>query len=110
MNQWTRTLTQGGKVIAHQEGFMTGIDWLAQHSKAAKDIDGLELARVSSTVQRSVEYGEVKCSMTVTLSCPQTKEAVDYAMKVAFTTALEGVNDGFSYLAPGALRIEGPKL
>lgn len=66
-------------------------------------------AQVSATAQRSVEYGEVKCSVTVTLTCPQEASWVDYAAKTAFKAALGYCNDGFSWLAPGVPRIEEPQ-
>lgn len=58
-------------------------------------------ARVSATVGRSVEYGDVKCSFAVTVNCPQQKACLDKAAELCFETALEYVNDAMSILAPG---------
>ena len=67
------------------------------------------IARVSSTAQRSAEFGSVKCSVTVSLDCPQDKRWIDEAARVSFKLALGYCNDGFSYLCPEAERIAGPR-
>jgi hypothetical protein len=67
---------------------------------------GLPTARIGTTVGRSVEFGEVKCSFTVTIECPQNKECMDEAAQLVFIKALEYANDGMSHLKPGIPRIE----
>lgn len=67
---------------------------------------GLPTARIGTTVGRSIEFGEVKCSFTVTIECPQAKEEMDEAAQLVFTKALEYANDGMSHLKPGVPRIE----
>ena len=62
-------------------------------------------ARISSTVGRAVEYGEIKCSATVTIDCPQRESYIDLASEIAFRKALELANDGMSVLVPGIPRI-----
>ena len=67
---------------------------------------GTEGAKVSMTVGRSLEYGEVKCSATVSVSCPQGEAFINKAAEISFKKALELVNDGMSHLAPGLPPIE----
>jgi len=51
-------------------------------------------AKISMTVGRAVQYGEIKCSATVSIDCPQQEGFIDLAAEVAYTKALELVNDG----------------
>jgi len=67
---------------------------------------GLPVARLSSMISRGIEYGEVRCSFTVSIECPQTKDYMDQAAELLFQKALEYTNDGMSVLAPGVDRIE----
>lgn len=55
-----------------------------------------ESARVSMTVGRNLQYGELKCSATVTIDCPQKEEYINLAGEIAFTKALELVNDAMT--------------
>jgi hypothetical protein len=54
------------------------------------------LARVSMTVGEALEYGEVKVSATVTLTCDQDKKHIDKAGELAFFKAQELMRDGWS--------------
>lgn len=64
-------------------------------------------ASLSCTVGRAhPEYSRVKCSVTVSLKCPQTEALINKAGELAFKKALELTNDGMSYLAPDLPAIE----
>lgn len=107
--RWTRT-TEWGNTIFTDEGTMDprDVDLLINANRACND-GADHTAAVSATAQRSAEYGEVKCSVTVTLHCPQTGAWLDYTAKTAFKAALEYCNDGFGWMRPGAQGIEGPQ-
>lgn len=62
--------------------------------------DGEQTARIGATVGRSIAYGDVKCSFTVSINCPQSQACLDRAAELCFETALQYVNDGMSHLAP----------
>ena len=93
--KWEQVLEKMGQ-IKHNEGVETD---------PFQRMAGTEGARVSSTVGRSLEYGEIKCSATVSLDCPQSEAYIDLAGEVAFRKALELANDGMCELAPGVPRI-----
>lgn len=71
--------------------------------------EGESSAKVAATVGRSISYGDVKCSFTVSIVCPQSKACMDRAAELCFTTALQYVNDGMSHLAPELPAIEYKK-
>lgn len=77
-------------------------------NRAVSEAPG-ETARVSTTIQRSTQYGELKCSFTLSVSCPQTKGWMDYAAEHIFIQALKFVNDGMERLAPGLEPIPVPR-
>lgn len=77
---------------------------LLQHARTAG-----ESARVSVTVQQSLQYGEVKCSFTLSIEVPQKKEFMDYAARELFSQAVQYVNDGMSWVAPGLPPLPQPK-
>lgn len=58
----------------------------------------VEPARVSMTVGEGLDYGAVKVSATVTLSCDQDEPSINAAGEAAFYKALELVRDGWSEL------------
>lgn len=64
--------------------------------------------RIAATVGRSYDYGAVKVSFTVSVACGQSKAALDRAAELCFQTALEYVNDGWSYLVPEDPQLEPP--
>lgn len=68
-----------------------------------------QAAKVSASVGRSVEYGDVKASFVITIDCPQNTPAIDRAAELAFKKALEFTNDAMSHLAPGLPPIDLPK-
>lgn len=65
-------------------------------------------SQVEMQVSRSADLGNgwVKCQATVRVTCPQDEKSINMAGEVAFLKALEGVNDGMSFLAPGLPPIE----
>lgn len=101
------------EIIYHQEGILPDpkgpIDPFTRMSMESSTSG--EKARVSVTVQHSVQYGEVKCSFTLSISCPQNKQWMDYAAEHVFSQAVQYVNDGMNWLAPGlpALNVPIPK-
>lgn len=92
-------------------------DWTAVEEQIVPDPfmllaefeSGVATARVSSTVGRSIEYGDVKCSFTVSITCPQDGKCIERAAELCFSTALQFTNDGMSHLAPGLPAIEYTK-
>lgn len=66
-------------------------------------------SRIAMTVKRSLGYGEFSVSATVSMSCPQNERFIDLAAEVAYTKALELVNDGFCNVVQDAERIGEPK-
>lgn len=58
-------------------------------------------AHISCTVQRSLSYGEIKCSFTVSIQCAQDQRTMEYAASHAFATATRYVNNGMQVLVPG---------
>lgn len=69
---------------------------------------GEQGARLSMTVQRAEDYGQTKCSCTITISCPQTAQQLDAAAALAFDAGLRYVNWGMQYLAPHLQSVPGP--
>lgn len=55
-------------------------------------------ARVSFSYTLGVEFGTEKVAATVTLDCDQTESVIDRAGELAFTKAVELVNDAWSEL------------
>lgn len=104
--KWTRTITTGGEIHT-EEGHVVNQE-IDNVTIICKQTDA-PTSSVSTTVQRSAEYGEVKCSVTITLTCPQDAAWVNHTAKVGFKAALGFCNDGFSWLCPGAPRLEGPE-
>lgn len=68
---------------------------ILQAGLANKDVPR---ASVSYTVGTSREYGEVKCSCTVTVQCPQAETWINMAGESAYRKALELVNAGATQL------------
>lgn len=111
---WTYTIEHEKAVVYYKEGTMADppgpIDPFTRMNKSATEMPG-EKARLSVTVQRSTQYGELKCSFTLSISCPQTKEWMDYAAEHMFSQATQYVNSGMEWLVPGlpALEVPTPK-
>lgn len=60
----------------------------------------VEPARVALNVGESMEFGAMKVSATVSVSCDQDEESINKAGELAFHKALEFVRDGWSHLDP----------
>ncbi len=58
----------------------------------------VEPARVAITVAEGMDYGALKVSATVSVSCDQNEKTIDKAGELAFYKALELVRDGWSIL------------
>lgn len=56
-------------------------------------------ARVSISVGTQYDFGRIKVNATVSYECDQTSAAVDEAGLLAFTKAVEFMEDGLSLLA-----------
>jgi hypothetical protein len=101
---WNRTVTKEGATRS-ESGSMEDPYWqLAAAAKAT----GYPTARISSTVVHGIEYGEIKCSFTVSIECVQSKETMDGAALLAFRAAVEYTNSGMSYLAPELPQLATP--
>ena len=57
-----------------------------------------EPARVSVGLSQSAEFGAIKVSATVTLTCDQTQKAIDAAGGAAYNKAFELLQDGWHEL------------
>ncbi len=62
---------------------------------------GTEPARVSVSVSEGMDYGALKVSATVTVSCDQNEATINKAGELSFHKALELVRDGWSELSSG---------
>ena len=101
---WHYQVERYGEVTEEKEGDMAvegdPFDYLDRMSKEHAALGGA-VAHVSSTVSRTLPYGEIKCSFTVSISCPQNQTLIRYASDTAFTHAVQAVNRGMSNLVPG---------
>lgn len=61
----------------------------------------VEPARVALTVSEGMDYGALKVSATVSVSCDQNEATINKAGEVAFYKALELVRDGWAELTKG---------
>lgn len=61
----------------------------------------VEPARVSISVSEGMDYGALKVSATVSLSCDQDETTINKAGELAFYKALELVRDGWGELNKG---------
>lgn len=105
---WTYTIEKEGQVVQHLEGIMS--DPFTRMNVEATNATG-EKARLSVTVQRALQYGELKCSFTLSISCPQTQQWMDYAAEHIFLQAAKYVNEGMETLVPGLppLNVPAPR-
>jgi len=60
------------------------------------------LAKVSTTYQRALKYGEEKVVVTVTVACDQNEPQINEAGKWTFLKAMELTDDNFSLLEKAA--------
>jgi hypothetical protein len=92
--KWNRAFQRAG-YVTEESG--TAFDPFSHLSITAR-ADGRGTAKVSFTVGSSREYGEIKCSATVTIECPQDEKHINMAGECAYRKALELTNDAASQL------------
>jgi hypothetical protein len=96
---------QQGDQVGSQTSEVPDPYWqMALDAKAS----GHPTARISVTAVHGIEYGEKKCSVTVSIECPQSKPHMDNAALLAFRAAVEYTNDGMSHVAPGVPPLSTP--
>lgn len=103
--EWRRVIERDGAIIDEQEGTMPD-PFGRMNAEAAISS---EKARVSTTVSRSLAYGEVKVSFTLAVSCPQTKDWMDYASEHLFIQAVIYTNHAMATIAPGVEPLPVPR-
>ena len=59
---------------------------------------GESVARISTTVGTSEDYGNMKVSFTVSIDCVQNEASMNLAGESVFLKGLELVNDGARFL------------
>lgn len=110
MMKWEQIIKQHGQLMS-QEGYLDPQDptrlrldplyALGHHVNPTMKTQ----ARVSYTVQRSIAYGDVKCSATVSIECPQSDAHINLAAQIAFEKAKEICDDGFCSIVQDAVRL-----
>lgn len=65
-------------------------------------VQGDGLARVSTTYQRALKYGEEKVVVTISVACDQNEPQINKAGELSFLKALELTDDNFSLLEAAA--------
>jgi hypothetical protein len=109
MMKWEQIIKQHGMLLS-QEGYLEPTDPTrlridpinAMGHPSGERRPG---ARVSYTVQRSVAYGDVKCSATVSIECVQSDVHINLAGQIAFEKAKELCDDGFCSIVQDAARL-----
>ena len=86
-------MEQQGSTIEHNEGIQQDPFW---RIRTKTGIQQNSDARITMTVGRALQYGELKCSASVSIECPQQEAHINLAGELAFTKALELVNDGMA--------------
>ncbi len=105
--KWNRSLQRAGYVLEEAGASYDPFFLLGQKARQ----NGVGIAKVSYTVGTSREYGETKCSCTVSIECPQDEKNIELAGEVAYRKALELTNDGASQLEiPQLPAFEEPKV
>lgn len=109
---WSLTIEKDGQ-ITFKEGLLSDLQQPNPFLRMMQQIqhEQLESARVSATVNRSLQYGEIKVGFTISVNCPQDQRWMDYAAEHLFITAAKYVNDGMETIAPGIppLHVPQPK-
>lgn len=85
-------------IIVDKKGQLTQTDEFQGLVTKIEDISGTYagvLARVNMGVSESLEFGAVKVSASVTLTCDQNEKKINKAGELAFKKSLELVMDGF---------------
>lgn len=102
---WEKVIQNNG--LSREEGLFSGEPFGSIVGAAATmQQQGYSPAKVSVTVGNAIEYNAVKVSVTITVSCPQNEQHIQYATEVSFLKALEMVNEASDTL--GIPRLEAP--
>ena len=94
-----------GEEVSTQNGVADDPFWRAAVEARAS---GQPTARVSMMAVHGIEYGEIKCSATVSIECVQSKPHIDSAALLAFKAAVEYTNAGMGFIAPGLPPLPSP--
>jgi hypothetical protein len=98
--RWHYVLEREGRIVEEREGELP--DPVPTDPFIRMNPPGVDTkATVSCNVQRSLEYGSLKCSFTLTIHCAQDQQTMEYAASHAFATATRYVNNGMGVLVPG---------
>lgn len=65
-------------------------------------VQGDGLARVSTTYQRAMRFGEEKVVVTITCACDQNEASINRAGELLFRKAVELVDENYGLLAESA--------
>jgi len=93
-NHWELTVEHNKKIMVQKSGQLTTTDKF----RALVDPNTPEtepLTRVNIGVSESMEYGSLKVSASITLTCNQNEKKINEAGGLAFFKAVELVTDGF---------------
>lgn len=104
---WHYVLEREGRIVEEREGELPEP---ADPFTRIIPLQSQTVATISANVQRSLEYGSLKCSFTVTVHCAQDQRSLDYAAQLAFVTATRYVNNGMAILVPGLDPLPVPPL
>ena len=96
-SSWTRDM-KSSKGEKSDAGQLKGADKF----EALWKNRNVEPARVALTVSEGMDYGALKVSATVSVSCDQNEATINKAGEVAFYKALELVRDGWAELTKGS--------
>jgi len=99
---WEKVVQHNG--MTREEGLLNGDPFaaLAQQAHAWKEA-GYEPARVNVTASNSLDYGQGKVSVLVSIACPQTEQHIQMATEAGFLKALEMVNEASDTIGIPAL-------
>lgn len=95
-----------GQVLGHPPQELKALAYTPADLLFSRESGG-PYASVSFTVGRSIGYGDIKVSATVTLACDQNEEALEETGKRAFLKATELFDDGMTIMLAKANIPEG---
>jgi hypothetical protein len=87
---WRRRIERADGKTQDEEGYMDDFQKLV----------GNGLAQVEMNTQFSLDYGAVKVSSSVRITCNQDEATINEAGKVAFFKSMELTKDGMGYAIP----------
>jgi len=65
---------------------------------AQAQASGMPTSSLTYNLGTALQYGEVKCGLSITIHCPQNEKLIDMAAELAFRKGVELTNDGASHL------------